>query len=150
MAFGSTNEILAAAADAVRDALETALSAESISVQVEPHMVANATPPVVDIYPGDVSKGTDSASFGEEGELLFTVRARVQGNDDVANWELLNDLMDDSGDLSIVAALDADETLSGYATSLNFTNPTGIVLYAYGQDTLPGRQFTLTVVRASS
>jgi hypothetical protein len=104
----------------------------------------------VDFYPGDVATGTETRAFGMEGELLVTCRVRVSGNDDVANWELLNDLMDDAGDLSIAAALDADYTLNGYVTSLDFRDPTGMVMYTWGDQTLPGRQFTIMVIRADS
>jgi hypothetical protein len=149
MATGSTNEILSALADAVRDALDTVTAAENYSVQVEPFMVTAPTPPTVDFYPGDVAKGTEARAFGEEGELLFTCRVRVNGNDNVENWQILNDLMDDNGDLSIVAALDAAD-LNGYVNSLDFRDPTGMVLYTYGDQTLPGRQFTVMVVRADS
>jgi hypothetical protein len=131
-------------ADCVRDALD------GNDVQVEPHMVTAPSPPTVDFYPGDVATGTDTRAFGMEGELLVTCRVRVSGNDDVANWELLNDLMDDAGDLSIAAALDADYTLNGYVTSLDFRDPTGMVMYTWGDQTLPGRQFTIMVIRADS
>jgi hypothetical protein len=144
MAHGSTNTILSAMADCVRDALE------GNDVQVEPHMVTAPSPPTVDFYPGDTAIGTDTRAFGIEGELLITCRVRVNGNDDVANWELLNDLMDDDGDLSIPAALDADGSLNGYVASMDFRDPTGIILYAFGDQVLPGRQFTVMVVRADS
>ena len=37
-------------------------------------------PAVIDIYPGDLSRGTDAAAFGvdETGDFLFTVRARCK------------------------------------------------------------------------
>jgi hypothetical protein len=144
VAHGSTNTIIGAMADAVRSALT------SETVQVEPHMVTAPSPPTVDFYPGDTATGTETRAFGLEGELLVTCRVRVNGNDDVANWELLNDLMDDDGDLSIPAALDADSDLNGYVTSMDFRDPTGIILYAFGDQVLPGRQFTVMVVRADS
>ena len=45
--------------------------------------------PCVDMYPGDLSRGTDAAAFGLDGEFLFTVRVRVQTNDADANQDLL-------------------------------------------------------------
>jgi hypothetical protein len=150
MATGSTNTILQAMADAVLVALDTVTATENYSVQVEPHMVVSPTPPTVDFYPGDVARGTEALAFGGAGELLVTCRVRVNGNDNVENWKLLNDLMEDNGDLSIPAILDVDTTLAGYVTSLDFRDPTGMVLYTYGDQTLPGRQFTVVVVRADS
>jgi hypothetical protein len=141
MALATTNEILAQMAAQIRSALGS-------GYQVEPHHVAAASPPTVDMYPGDIAKGVEAAAFGAEGELFVTVRVRVNGNDDLANEELLNDLMEDWGDLSVAQALDDDETLNGLATSIGFSDITGLTLYSYGADVLPGRQFTVTVIRA--
>ena len=102
------------------------------------------------MFPGDLALGTESRAFGSGGELLVTVRVRVGGNDDLGNEELLNDMMEDFGELSVAAALDSDETLNGMADSLDFVDPTGLILYAVGADVLPGRQFTVKVVRADS
>jgi hypothetical protein len=150
VAHGSTNTILGLMADCVRDALVTATAGENYSVQVEPYPVSAPTPPTVDFLIGDTSEGTETRAFGLGGELLFTCRVRVNGSDDVANYELLNDLVDDAGDLSIPAALDADANLNGYVASLEFRDPTGVINYLFGDDTLPGRQFTVMVVRADS
>jgi hypothetical protein len=150
MAMGSTNTILEMMADSVRTVLETELADQGVDIQVEPHPVWKPTPPTVDFLVGDVAEGTETRAFGGRGELLFTVRVRVAGNDDLSNWQLLNDLMEDNGDLSIAAALDSDQTLNGYATSLEFRDPTGLIAVDFGDQILPGRQFTVMVVRADS
>ena len=143
--------LLDAMADQIR---ETLADVTDVAVQVEPRMVNAPTPPTVDMYPGDVSRGTDAASFGVlpsgGGEWLFTVRARVSENDDVANQDLLLAFMDEVNDLSLARALDDDITLGGIATSLECRDPSGYVLYPFGQETLLGFQFTVAVIRADS
>ena len=126
----------------------------SIAIQVEPRMVSAPSPPTIDMYPGDVSRGVDAASFGVDehgkGEFLFTVRARVNENDADANQDLLLAFMDDVNPLSIAAALDDDPTLGGLAHDLDCIDPTGYVLYPFGGETLLGFQFTCRVLRADS
>lgn len=139
--------LLDAMAEQIRDALS---SVTDVAVQVEPRMVGAPTPPCVDMYPGDVSRGTESAAFGLKGELLFTVRARVAMNDADSQQDLLLAFMDDVNDLSLAAALETDVTLGGLADSLDCLDPTGYVLYPYGQETLLGFQFTCRVMRANS
>ena len=147
MPAATTQDLLDAMADQIRDALD---DVTDIDVQVEPYYVADPTPPTVDMFPGDVARGTEAAAFGVKGEFLFTVRARVPGNDAVANQALLNAFLDDIDPLSIALALEDDQTLGGLASDLECIDPTGLVLYSYGQEVLPGRQFTCRVIRAES
>ena len=121
-----------------------------MDVQVEPFHVADPSPPTVDMYPGDIARGTEAAAFDVDGEFLFTVRVRVPGNDVETNLRLLNAFLDDVDELSVPLALYDDPTLGGLATSLDCIDPTGLVLYPYGGETLPGRQFTCKVIRADS
>ena len=78
----TTQDLLDAMADAIRTGLSTVTD---VDVQVEPYMVSDPSPPTIDMYPGDVARGTAAEAFGLNGEFLFTVRARVPGNDPVAN-----------------------------------------------------------------
>lgn len=143
----TTQELLDAMADQIRAALD---DVDNLDVQVEPYMVADPTPPTVDMYPGDVARGAAAAAFGTKGEFLFTVRARVSGNDPLENQAILNALLDDVDPLSVALALEDDQTLGGIATAVECVDPTGIVLYTYGSEVLPGRQLTCRVVRAES
>ena len=140
-------QLLDAMADAIRDAMD---DVTDLDIQVEPRMVASPTPPTIDMYPGDVSRGTDAAAFGVDGEFLFTVRARVAMNDDVAQQDLLLGFMDDVNALSVAAAILDDHTLGGLASSVDCIDPTGYVLYPTGEATLLGFQFTCRVIRADS
>ena len=121
-----------------------------IDVQVEPRMISAPTPPTIDMYPGDISRGTEAAAFGTEGEFLFTVRCRVNENDATANQDLLLAFMDDVNGLSVPMALLEEPTLGGLATSLLVRDPTGFVTYPFGDATLVGFQFTCLVIRADS
>jgi acyl-CoA thioesterase len=137
--------------DEMADQIRASFAAvTSVDVQVEPRMVAAPTPPCVDMYPGDVSRGTEAAAFGSNGEFLFTVRARVAMNDDVAQQDLLLAFMDDNNPLSIAGALVTDPTLNGLADSLDCVDPTGYTIYPFGGDQLLGFQFTCRVIRADS
>ena len=140
-------ELLDAMADQIRAAM---VAVTDIDVQVEPRMVSAPSPPTIDMYPGDVSRGREASAFGLEGEHLFTVRARVNDNDVVANQDLLLAFMDDINDLSIAMALLDEPTLGGIASSLDCVDPTGYVQYPFGGETLLGFQFTCKVIRADS
>lgn len=134
-------------ADQIRDALD---DVTDVDVQVEPRMVSAPTPPTIDMHPGDLSRGTEAMSFGLNGEHLFTVRARVDENDADANQDLLLAFMDDINPLSVAMALLDDPTLGGLATDLDVVDPTGFVIYPYGERLLLGFQFTAKVIRAES
>jgi hypothetical protein len=140
-------EILDAMADQIRAAV---VAVTDIDVQVEPRRVTTASPPTIDMYPGDLSRGTEALAFGLNGELLFTVRARVNENDNYANQDLLLAFMDDINPLSIAKALVDDPTLGGLASSLDCVDPTGFVTYLSGEQELLGFQFQCKVIRAES
>ena len=142
-------ELLDAMANQIRAAV---VAVTDVDVQVEPRMVGAPTPPTVDMYPGDVSRGTDAAAFGLDGEFLFTVRARVATSDSAAQQDLLLAFMDDVNPLSLAVALTDDPTLGGLATSVDCVDPTGFVSYPswVAGETLLGFQFTCRVIRAES
>jgi hypothetical protein len=123
---------------------------ETYGIQIVGRMVSSPTPPCIDMYPGDLSRGTEAASFGVEGEFLFTVRARVSDNDEDGQQDLLLGFMDDVNALSVPLALLDDPTLGGLASSLDCRDPTGFVLYPFGSEQLIGFQFTCMVIRADS
>src|SRR5580765_7975305 len=135
-------------ADQIEDQLGALV--ETYRIQVIGRMVNSPSPPTIDMYPGDLSRGTDAAAFGTMCEHLFTVRARVNDNDSSGNQELLLGFMDENNALGIAAALTADTTLGGLATSLDCMDPTGYVTYPFGDQSLIGFQFTCKVIRADS
>ena len=125
-------------------------SVTDVDVQVVAFHLAEPSPPTVDMYVGDPGRGSEMAAFGEEGELLVTVRVRVPSNDPEQNQRHLNDFLDDTGDKSVALALMDDPTLNGLAQDIFCDNPTGLLMYPYGSELLPGRQFTCRVVRVWS
>jgi hypothetical protein len=141
-------DLAEAMADQIRDALEDALSTTDLAIQVEPMIVFDATPPTVDIWPGDVPRGTDSRAFGIRGEFLFNVRCRVDQADADANQRLLYAFQDDVNALSVVNALLDDPTLGGIASDVSVDEASVTGFLPYG--TLVGFQFTASVIRADS
>ena len=141
-------EVAVAMADQIRDTLESAFSSSNVDIQVEPTLVVDATPPTVDIFPADIAYGTETRGMGGRGELLFTVRTRVNPNDADANQVLLYELMDDLTGASVVGALLDDTTLGGLAADVHVdeSSVTGFLLYGG----LVGFQFTAAVIRADS
>jgi hypothetical protein len=128
--LSSLRGILEAAADQIR---ETMVAEADWDIQVEPTMILNPTPPAIDMYPADPATSPDSGSMGDtyaqmdEGYWV-NVRARVAPNDNIANQEVLLELLDADSDMSLVQALYDDPTLGGVAADVNLENTTGFVL----------------------
>lgn len=101
-------EIMAALADQIRDTLTPVVG----DMQVEGYMLANPSPPSIDIYPGDPS-GEQIAYDYTSQELLLTVRVRVSSADSLAGQELLLSMIDPRNPNSIGAAIAANKTLDG-------------------------------------
>ena len=100
--------------EALAGALEP-LRTDIPDLQIFPYWLASATPPTIDIYPGDPFQG--GLGFGNGGaELFFTVRARVTTADSVAGQQLLYQILEP--DTGVTAALTADQTLGGVVDSL--------------------------------
>jgi hypothetical protein len=122
--------ILEAAADQIRDTME----AESDwAIQVEPSMILNPTPPAIDMYPADPSFDPASGAMGEtyadmDAGYWINVRARVSPTDNIANQEVLLELLDPESDMSLVQALYEDPTLGGHAADVNLDSTSGYVL----------------------
>jgi hypothetical protein len=126
----SLREILEAAGDQIRDTM----AAESDwDIQVEPTMILNPTPPAIDMYPGDPATEPPSGAFGasyadmSEGHWI-NIRARVAPNDNIANQEVLLELMDPESSMSLVQALYDDPTLGGHAADVALESTSGYVL----------------------
>lgn len=102
-------------------------------IQVEPTMILNPTPPAIDMYPADPATSPESGSFGDTYSQMdegywVNIRARVAPNDNIANQEVLLELLDADSDMSLVQALYDDPTLGGVAADVNLENTSGFVL----------------------
>lgn len=139
--------------DAMEAAITTAVASAAFPVQVRGRLIVNPTPPSIDIQPGQPSRENDLAGFGDiMGGLVFTVRARVTTADNEAGQDLLLAFMDDEHDLSIAAALEADQTLGGIVNSVDVEALTGYLPYSDpgGEGQLLGCEWLVTVVNAPS
>lgn len=138
--------------DEMADTLRAAVSDVGFPVQVEPRYIISPTPPSLDIFPGDPAREDASAGFGDvAGQLVFTVRARVSGDQD-AEQDLLLAFMDEEDDLSVAGALMADQTLNGFASSVYAQGPTGYRQYVDSGDagSYLGCEWRVTVLRTFS
>lgn len=140
-------EVMDALADQIRSVID---DVTDVAVQVEPRWVVNPTPPCIDMYPTDPSNDPELRAFGEHlGGELITVRARVDMSDNYAGQDLLLAFMDDEDPLSIVAAISEDDTLNGYAQTLDVRQRSGYVRFLEGADHM-GCLWNLVVVKARS
>lgn len=137
--MSTVREIMDALEQKLQVAFDDALGDERIRVTVTGRLEPFPTPPAVDIYPSDPFHGTDSASFGDNGEINLTIRARVSTADSEAGQDFLLALMDDQDPdgLSVTEALQADQTLGGLASSVYVTGPSGFTQYI--ENTAPVR-----------
>lgn len=139
--------------DGMAAKITAALAGAPWPIQVRGRMIVNPTPPSIDIFPGDPSRGNDLTGFGDVmGELIFTVRARVTTADNEAGQDLMLAFMDDEHDYCIAAALEADQTLNGLAASVDASDMSGMIpfLDPGGEGSLLGCQWTVLVVNAPS
>ncbi len=142
--------------DAVANKIAAAIAA-SFDVVSEVQIVSrrnfNPTPPSIDIYPGDPFRDIQTAAFGDRGELILTVRARVSTVDNIAGQELLLRFMDDEDDISVATALEDDQTLNGLAGSVYVEGNSGYVQYIDGGvdgAALLGCEWRVRVIRVLS
>jgi len=116
--------------DGLADQIHTALVAVTdIVIHVESHWFETAELPAIDIY-HTADNGLAASLQGGFGDPLafecFNIRLRVSPADVEQGQRLLYDLVDDSSDLSIIAALDADPTVGGLAYTLTWGDWGGI------------------------
>jgi hypothetical protein len=112
--------------DAVADQVELALSPMIDGIQVASKLVANPTPPCIDIYPGDPF--LERSAFGSV-EAVFVVRARVTTADHQDGQSLLLQLLDPAGPLSLWAALERDATFAGTVDDSSVESVSGFQPY---------------------
>lgn len=109
--------------DAIGAQLEANLTPpDGIVLHIEPRAFAIAETPAVDMLITNPT-GLESELAGFQqlyGGIPITIRARVSTADVYTGENMLLDLMDADGPLSIIAALDADRTLGGVADSLRW------------------------------
>lgn len=108
--------------DALADQIANAVAAATdIVIHVEGHWFETAELPAIDIY-HTADNGLAPNLQGGFGDLLafecFNIRVRVSPGDIDAGQRLLYELVDMEGDLSIIAALNGDPTVSNLAQTI--------------------------------
>lgn len=119
--MATMRDILDAMAQHLRDNLTPP---DGVVVHIEGRGFAIAETPAIDmIIPPSVGLEEGLAGFGTRtryGAFPVLIRARVGTADVIAGEDLLLDMMDEDGPMSIVAALDADRSLGGVIDSLTW------------------------------
>lgn len=114
---------LKAIMDAMAGQLEDLLvPPDGIKLHVEPRAFAIAETPAIDmLIANQTGLEAGLAGFHQRyGGVPITIRVRVSTADVYTGEDLLLDLMDAEGGLSIIAALDSDRTLGGVIDSLTW------------------------------
>lgn len=112
MAAQLTNELAAGAA------------AWPVELHIEPRAFSVAETPAIDMLlanPTGLEAGL--AAYGDlYGGIPITIRVRVSTADLYTGEDMLLALIDDEGPLSIVAALDQDHSLNGWAQDIKWSD----------------------------
>lgn len=111
----------------IREALADSLSGVPGLSEGEGYVRFNATPPFVDIEPGPIDY--DQAFARGLDEYTITVRVEVPFSTDIGSQRTLDRLMEPSGEYSIKAAIEADDTLAGACEDLRVTKCSGYRSY---------------------
>lgn len=119
--------MLRAVLDAFAAQLEENLTPpEGVDLHISGRAFAIAETPAIDIYmPPATGLEEGLAGFGSAtryGAFPILVRVRMGTADIITGEDLLLDMMDEEGPMSIIAALDADRTLGGVVDSLSWGN----------------------------
>lgn len=96
-------------------------------VQVSAYVLANPTPPAIEVAPGPVDY--DQAMRRGTDLWLFNLRAIVGLTTDKGAQMRLDRLIAPSGDESVKAAVESDVTLGGVAQSLHVVRCSGYQVY---------------------
>jgi hypothetical protein len=143
-------EIMDALADQIRSVID---DVTDVDVQVEPRMILNPTPPCIDMYTADPSEDSELRAFGDSvGGELITVRVRVGTADHAAGQDLLLALMDDQDPLSLVEAMNENDTLDGLASSVYPRERSGYITFidSASDAALLGATWQVVVIKAPS
>lgn len=108
-------------ADVLTTEIGAALAADGIDAEIAANLVTSPSEAIcLDIYPAPTgSRQSDEAAFGDlSGFYVLTVRARVSVTESGEGQAILLDMIDDSHDLSVAAAVESDGSLNGYATDV--------------------------------
>jgi hypothetical protein len=145
---------------AIKDQLDENLKPPSgITLHIESMWFPIAETPAIDMRIASATGYEEGlAGFGSHtryGAFPVIIRARCGMAAAIEGQELLYQLMDEDGPLSIIAALDSDRTLGGNCDSLTWGNGfpwSGIAPYidAQGNGSLAGSELPVVIVMHQS
>lgn len=121
--------------DTMSDQIADLMEAESPwDVQVHSGMLANPTPPSIDVYLADPSNDPESGGFGAAADdsaegYWVNVRARVSPTDLDAQQKVLIALVDHTSTMCLTDAFESDPTLGGYASDIALDQVSGYALF---------------------
>ncbi len=142
---------LAAILDAMADAINEVMDDED-SIQVVSRLnFSPQSPTSVDMFPADPFRGIEAAGFGQRmGELVFTVRARVNTPDEDGAQDMLLNLLDDEHEFCLAAALENDATLGGLVAQLVVDGDTGFRIFDDPPGAMLGCSWRVRVLNQTS
>jgi len=115
-------------------------------VQVSAYMLANPTPPAIQVMPGPTEYHQTFGSSGEAEWWEFMVQAFVAATTDFGSQMLLDEMLASEGDRSVKAAIESDRSLSSQCDDLIVTRRSGYQLYAPdGRAAILGAEWTVRV-----
>jgi len=100
-------------------------------VQVSAYLLANPTPPLLQVVPGEIE--WDLAYARGLDKIMLKVQAFVALTEDIGSQVTLDKYLNGSGPLSVKAAVESDETLGGIVGTCQVTNTGAVQLYTGGQ-----------------
>lgn len=115
----------------IRAALAAAVGNVAMDLQVSAYMLAKPTPPCAQVVPDEMEYHQSFGSGAIENWGLL-VQVMVAANSDQGSQQLLDQLLESSGALSIKAAIEADKTLGGTVLSAVVTKTSGYRTYRLG------------------
>jgi hypothetical protein len=115
--------------EVIRAALAANLAALATAEELQPslYMLANPTPPTIDIFPEDIDYDKAMERGGDENHVA--VRACVGLTSDIGAQKKLDRLLASSGASSVKAAIESDTTLGDACDDLRVTRCSGYQVY---------------------
>jgi hypothetical protein len=142
----------------IATAMKTQLDAvfTGLDVQVSATRTFDPSPPAIDIYPPDDTEPEPEAALGfgqivGEETIVWTVRARVNTADYEGGQLLLLEFADPASSYCVASALEDEQTLNGYVSSVNVGSPSGHRFYSdVGEGPHLGIQWRVETINAVS
>jgi hypothetical protein len=95
----------------------------NMGMQVSAYTLANPTPPMMQVLPGEVVY--DRAFHRGLDEITMLVQALVAYGSDIGSQTRLDELLDPTGANSMKTAVESDSTLGGIVGDVSVLNATG-------------------------